>query len=88
MLLVEILTCVTFNFVHPGVLLYVQITQHQVKSYETTIIEQLAISVSTLGVYIPICTSLFTNLVVSKTFRTETKRMLFYKQHATPVRPI
>ncbi|UJR32404.1 hypothetical protein I4U23_019866 [Adineta vaga] len=78
MLLIEIFTCVIFNFVHPGVLLYRQITQYQVKSHEVQMIEEFIISISTLSVHIPFCTSLYTNLIISKTFRKEIIRAVFH----------
>ena len=77
MLLIEILTCIIFNFIHPTVLLYSQITQNQMKSEKLTAIELFLISISTLSVHIPYCTSLYTNLIVSKSFRRETKKILF-----------
>ena len=83
MLLVEISTFMIFYFINPSVLLYQQITQYQNKSETSIAIEQLFSGISILSLPIPPCTSFYTNLMASKTFRKEIKK-LFFKNHVHP----
>ncbi|CAF0746150.1 unnamed protein product [Adineta steineri] len=76
MLSTEILICIMINFIHPSVLLYEQITQNKIQDYNHTIINQFLISISTFILHIPYCLSFYTNLIVSKTFRTEVKHFI------------
>ena len=85
MLLTEIIVCIMFGFIHPSILLYKQITQYNEKSFELMIIEQLMISVSTFILHIPYCVSLYTNLIVSKTFRGEVKHFVQDRTQVTRV---
>ena len=87
MLFIEILTCVIFNFVFPGVFLYIEATQYQIKSYERDVVEHLLLSISIFIFYVPSCTSLYTNLVVSKSFRKRTKHIILRKLFNNRIRP-
>lgn len=77
MLLAEILICIIFDFIHPSVLLYTQITQYNIKDYQLIMIEQFFISISTFILHIPYCVSFYTNLIASKTFRREVKNFIW-----------
>jgi hypothetical protein len=83
MLLTEILISIIFDFIHPSVLLYSQITQYQVKNYSQIIIKQFVISISTFILHIPYCVSFYTNLIVSKAFRREVKNLIWKTNQVT-----
>ena len=83
MLSVEIFTFMIFYFLQSSVLLYQQITQYQNKSETSIAIEQFFFNISILSLNIPPCISFYTNLMASKTFRKEIKK-LFFKNHVHP----
>ena len=85
MLFTEIFICILFDFIHPSVLLYKQITQYNEKTYEITIIDQFILSLSTFILHIPYSVSFYTNLIVSKTFRKEIKKVVWVENQITTV---
>ncbi|UJR32403.1 hypothetical protein I4U23_019865 [Adineta vaga] len=80
MLLIEIFTCIIFDFIHPCVLLIVHISQYQIHSNEYQEFDRFLLSISTFSLHIPFCTSLYTNLMVSKRFRKQVKYIIFRKK--------
>jgi hypothetical protein len=87
MLLTEIMICIIFDFIHPSVLLYTQITQYQTKSEEQMAIEQFIISISTFSLHVPFCISFYTNFIVSKTFRKVVKNIILKNRIIARVQP-
>jgi RNase P subunit RPR2 len=80
MLLMDITIYASFSFLYVIYLIYEQITQNYVKSNDRIQIES---NVQFLGLYsaaIPFCTSCYTNLIASKTFRKEVKKILSSKR--------
>jgi hypothetical protein len=76
MLLLDATIYALFSFVYAGFLMYQQITQDVVKSSERTTIENFLSVLCLFMISIPFCVSLYTNLIVSKTFRSEVKKVL------------
>ncbi|CAF0839469.1 unnamed protein product [Adineta steineri] len=56
-------------------LIYAQITQNQIKTYERLELENMISFIFIFTAAIPFCTACYTNLIVSKTFRTEVKKI-------------
>jgi len=80
MLLMDITIYGLFSFVYGIYLIYEQITKNYIKSYDRIQIEN---NVQYLCVYsagIPFCTSCYANLIVSKTFRKEVKKVFSWKR--------
>ena len=65
-----------FSFMMAIVLMYQEITQHQEKSFVRTQLEVFIRNVCFLSIAIPFCSSCYTNLIVSLTFRKEVKKAL------------
>ncbi len=61
-------------------LLYNQITQYETKSIEQTVIQQFVVNVTYFIGFIDASISCYTNMLVSKTFRLELKR-IFIENH-------
>ncbi|UJR32743.1 hypothetical protein I4U23_020202 [Adineta vaga] len=80
MLLTDISIYALFSIVFAVFLMYQQITQNQVKSGEQTTIETVIRNICLFSAGIPICLSCYTNLLVSKTFRSEAKKMFLCKK--------
>lgn len=76
-LLVDIVAFSIFKFPVAILLIYQEITQYNTKSSEQQMIEQSLLQISYFWYFIDSSISCYTNLWVSKTFRTELKRMLF-----------
>jgi hypothetical protein len=76
MLLLDATIYALFSFVYASFLMYQQITQNVVKSSERTTIENFVTVLCIFMMSIPFCISLYTNLIVSKTFRSEVKKVL------------
>ncbi|CAF0853603.1 unnamed protein product [Adineta steineri] len=76
MLLVDIIAFIIFKFPVTIILIYQQITQYNQKSSEQQIIEQSFLQLSYFWYFIDSSISCYTNILVSKTFRTELKNIL------------
>jgi len=76
MLLLDATIYVLFSFVYASFLMYQQITQDVVKSSERTTIENFVSVLCIFMISIPFCVTLYTNLLVSQTFRIEVKKVL------------
>ena len=79
-LLIDIITYVLFSFWFTIYLIYQQITQNYVKNGERIQMENIISNMCQFSGSIPFCISCYANLIVSKTFRSEVKKMLSYKQ--------
>jgi len=64
-----------FSFVYVIFLLYGQITQNYTKNADRIQIENIVRNLCTFSVGIPFCISSYANLIVSKTFRNELKKV-------------
>jgi hypothetical protein len=64
-----------FSFVYTIFLLYEQITQNYTKSPDRMQIESFVRNLCSFSVGIPFCISSYGNLIVSKTFRNEVKKV-------------
>ncbi|CAF1258075.1 unnamed protein product [Adineta steineri] len=76
MLIVDIIIYTLFTFVLPIFLIYGQITQNDVKSFERTQIENIIRNLCLFSITIPSCLSCYANFAISKTFRNEIKTIL------------
>ncbi|CAF0721615.1 unnamed protein product [Adineta steineri] len=76
MLFMNIISYIIFKCPVTIFLIYIQITQNNGKSAEQNIIEQSVIQLTYFWYFIDNSISCYTNLIVSKTFRTELKRIL------------
>jgi hypothetical protein len=79
MLRLDITIYGSFSFMYAIFLLYEQITQDYIKSPERAQIEVAIRNLCLFSIGIPFCTSCYTNLIVSKTFREEVKKILSWK---------
>ena len=80
MLLMDIIIYALFSFVFAIFLMYQQITQNQLKSADQTQIEVIIRNICLFSAGIPFCLGFYTNLLVSKTFRSEVKKLLSWKR--------
>ena len=76
MLVLDALIYALFSFTYAILLIYQQITQFHIKSAERVEIERVVTNLCLFAVSIPCCTSCYVNLVTSKTFRKEVKKVL------------
>ena len=76
MLLMDIVIYALFSFTMAIFLVYQEITQHQMKSVVRTRIEVFVRNVCFLSIAVPFCSSCYTNLIASATFRKEVKKLL------------
>lgn len=76
MLFIDISMNVLFSFLYAIYFVYGQITENHTKSYAQLQIENIVLFLSLYLVNIPFCTSCYTNLIVSKTYRKEVKKLL------------
>ncbi|CAF1571833.1 unnamed protein product [Didymodactylos carnosus] len=76
MLILDIITYTLFTFVLAIFLIYEQITQNDVKSFDQTQIENIIRNLCLFSITIPSCLSCYGNLLISKTFRNEVKKVL------------
>jgi hypothetical protein len=65
-----------FSFVFAIFLIYQQITQDYIKSPERAQIEVAIRNLCLFSIDVPLCTSCYSNLIASKTFRKEVKKIL------------
>jgi hypothetical protein len=79
MLLMDSSIYALFSFVFAIYLIYVQVTQNYVKSINRSLIENFVQSISLYSIAIPFCTSCYSNLIVSKTYRSELKKVISWK---------
>jgi len=78
-LLTEISLYMIFSWMEAIFLMYEQLTQYNTKSLVQSQIELFISDVGGFSYYIPFCIGFYTNLLVSKTFRSEVKKILFCK---------
>ncbi len=78
-LLTEISVYMIFSWMESIYLMYQQVTQYNTKSLIQREIELFISNVSGFSYYIPFCVGFYTNLLVSKTFRSEVKKIFFCK---------
>ncbi|CAF1321358.1 unnamed protein product [Adineta ricciae] len=74
MLFMDISIYALFSITFAAFLMYQQITQNQVKGSEQVAIESVVRNMCLFSAGIPFCLSCYTNLLVSKTFRSEGKK--------------
>lgn len=79
MLFMDISIYASFSFMFAIFLMYQQITQDYVKSMDRIQIETVVRNICLFSIGIPFCTSCYTNLIASKTFRKEVKKVLPFK---------
>ncbi len=72
MLLVELLVYIIFSCINLIYLLYKQLTEYELKSIEKQMIEQF---ISTILFFIPYSINFYINLLVSKAFHKEIKKI-------------
>jgi hypothetical protein len=75
MLIMEIIVYIISRFPSTVVLIYQQITQYQTKSDEQISTEQFIANVTYFMGFIDSCVSCYTNILISKNFRAELKRI-------------
>jgi hypothetical protein len=80
MLLMDITIYALFSFVFAISLMYTQITQNYIKSADRLQIESIVTFICLYSAGIPFCTSCYANLIVSKTFRKEVKKIFSWKR--------
>jgi hypothetical protein len=80
MLLMDTLIYGLFNSTFVIFLLYQQITQYYVKSFTQIQIENIVRNLAQFAATIPVSTSFYTNLIASKTFRNEVKKVLSWRR--------
>jgi hypothetical protein len=80
MLLMDITIYALFSFTYEIYLIYEQITQNYAKSYDRIQIESNLQYLCLYIITIPFCTSCYTNLIASKTFRKEVKKILSWER--------
>lgn len=76
MLLVDIVSYVICKYPITIFYIYQQITQYQEKTIEQQVIEQSILQLTYFWYFIDNSISCYTNIIISKTFRTELKRIL------------
>ncbi|CAF3918776.1 unnamed protein product [Adineta steineri] len=77
MLLMDVIIYALFSFVFAIFLMYQQITQYHIKSNQQIQIENIVRYLCLFITGIPFCISCYANLIVSKTFRNEIKKVIF-----------
>jgi hypothetical protein len=87
MLLMEISVYILARFPATIFLIYGQITQYEMKSIEQTIIEQFIENITYFTGFIDSSVSCYTNILVSKTFRLELKRIFLENRFVRFCRP-
>jgi hypothetical protein len=79
--LTEMLIYVVFASPQAFHLIYIQATQYQIRDAQQTVAEQVTDSVLNFSVYIPYAVSFYSNILISKNFRSAIKN-LFTKSRA------
>jgi hypothetical protein len=87
MLLMEISVYILARLPSTIFLIYGQITQYETKSVEQTIIEQFIANITYFAGFIDSSVSCYTNLLVSKTYRLELKRIFLENRFVRFCRP-
>ncbi len=80
MLLMDITIYGFFGLIYGIYLIYEQITQNYVKSYDRILIESNLQFLCLYSISIPFCTSCYTNLIASKTYRKEVKKVFSWER--------
>jgi hypothetical protein len=80
MLLMDITIYGFFSFIYGIYLIYEEITQNDVKSYDRIEIESNLQYPFIYSFAIPFCTSCYTNLIASKTYRKELKKVVLWER--------
>jgi RNase P subunit RPR2 len=80
MLLMDITIYALFSFAYGIYLIYEQITENYIKSYDRIQMETYVQYICVYSAGIPFCTSCYANLIVSKTFRKEVKKVFSWKR--------
>ena len=78
-LLVDIIVYIFFNAMLVIVLLYQQIKQNQMPTLVERQMQNVLANIAVFSTYIPFCIGCYTNLLASKTFRQEIKKILLCK---------
>lgn len=81
MLLMDIVIYAIFSFLIAIFLMYQEITQNQEKNFDRIKIEVFIRNVCFLSIAIPFCSSCYTNLIASTTFRKEVKKVFLHIGH-------
>jgi hypothetical protein len=76
MLVMDIIIYAPFSFGLAIFLMYQQIIQNSLTTIEQVLIQSILTNIFLFGAGIPFCTSCYANLIVSKAFRKEVKRVL------------
>jgi hypothetical protein len=79
MLIMDIIIYALFSFVIAIDFIYQQITQNYVKSSDRIQVENNVRNICFFCLNIPCCTSCYANLIVSKTFRNEVKKVFLWR---------
>jgi hypothetical protein len=87
MLLMEISIYILARFPATIFLIYSQITQYETKSVEQSIIEQFIANITYFAGFIDSSIGCYTNILVSKTFRLELKRIFLENRFVRFIRP-
>lgn len=75
----DVMIYILFTFIMPISLIYDQVTQYQIKNVIEIQQGNLLRNVAIFSVHIPFCIGFYTNLIVSKTFRHETKNIFLWR---------
>jgi hypothetical protein len=76
----DIIIYIVFSSMMSIVFLYELITQYHIRTIEQKEVEHFIRYISTFCVSFPFCISFYTNLIVSKTFRNEVKKIFSFRQ--------
>jgi hypothetical protein len=79
-LLMDITIYGLFSFLYAIFLMYQIITANHIKSLQQQAIEGVITNLCLFSLGVPFCTSFYANLIISKTFRKELKKVLSWKR--------
>ena len=79
MLIVDIAIYAVFSFILAIYYIYLQITQNYVKSSDQLQLENDIRNICLFSITIPCCVNFYANLLVSKTFRNEVKKIVLWR---------
>jgi hypothetical protein len=79
-LLMDITIYGSFSFLYAAFLMYQIITTNYIKSLQQQAIEVVVTDLCLFCLGIPFCTSFYANLIISKTFRKELKKVLSWRR--------
>jgi hypothetical protein len=77
LLFIELLVYIIFSFMNPIYLLYKQLTEYELGSIKKQMIEQFISTILLFITFIPYSINFYINLLVSKAFRKEIKKIFF-----------